>query len=187
MGKVLRDFDIREPLHRWLQLEHAHDPTTKIIHELKLPRPSARADVAVVNGELAGFEIKSDADSLARLPRQIVSFNNVFDRICLVTTPRHKKSIGKKIPQWWGIIIAKDKGDQISFVSARQSRLNPSPGVIPLLYTLHIPELEFVLRFASGSPCSNLKKSELVRMASELKPEIIREAARVVLKKRHSS
>lgn len=84
---LLRDLHIRKPLHHWLLAAHADCPDTEILHELKIPRPSARIDIAVVNGEICGFEIKSDVDSLARITRQERAFSAVFDRVSIVITP----------------------------------------------------------------------------------------------------
>lgn len=60
---LLRDGCIRAPLINWLRALHPEDGSTELLQEFKMPRPSARIDLALVNGELAGFEIKSDADS----------------------------------------------------------------------------------------------------------------------------
>lgn len=183
----LRDSDIRRPLHRWLLHQHASDPDTNIIHELKLPRNSARVDVAVVNGEIAAFEIKSDTDSLARLPRQVSCFNMVFDKICIVTTHRHQKSIENKVPQWWGIAIAQDDGVEVDFISARKGRRNPNPDVIALLHALYVPELLSIVRVAGIHATSHHGKSALIEMAAELAPDLARNGARDALRKRHSS
>src|SRR5271156_2900941 len=66
-----RDSQIRKPLHYWLVRKFSGHSDTEILHELKMPRPSGRVDMAVINGRLCGFEIKSDFDSLSRLPRQV--------------------------------------------------------------------------------------------------------------------
>jgi hypothetical protein len=97
---MLRDADIRGHLETWIRSLHSETPTV-ILHELKIPRPSARVDIAVVNGELSAFEIKSDVDSLFRLPRQVLSFDSVFDRVSLVTTEKHLQRARAVIPRWW--------------------------------------------------------------------------------------
>ena len=73
----LRDPQIRRPLHYWLQRKFSSHGDTEILHELKMSRPSGRVDVAVINGRLCGFEIKSDFDSLSRLPRQVRAFSAI--------------------------------------------------------------------------------------------------------------
>src|SRR5437868_3972985 len=67
----LRDSDIRPTLLRELQA-HFSDPEHNLILQ-EFGCNAARIDLAVVNGALHGFEIKSDCDSLERLDSQIVS------------------------------------------------------------------------------------------------------------------
>jgi hypothetical protein len=62
--QCLLDQDIREALKKTLREQ---DRNAAIIEELPLQRGRGRADLAFVNGELWGFEIKSEADSLIRL------------------------------------------------------------------------------------------------------------------------
>ena len=62
--KKMRDVDVRQSLRRALSAEHAGDAGTLIIEELGLCQHDSRIDVAAVNGELNGFEIKSDSDTL---------------------------------------------------------------------------------------------------------------------------
>jgi hypothetical protein len=68
---IPRDRDIRPALVSRLQAVHAEDPRTHIIDELPICQMRARADLAVVNGEITGFEIKSDVDRLTRLATQV--------------------------------------------------------------------------------------------------------------------
>ncbi len=51
-----------------------------------------RVDVLVITGkkELVAFEIKSDLDSLKRLPGQINDYKKTFDKLYIVTSARYK-------------------------------------------------------------------------------------------------
>lgn len=55
-----RDGDVRTLLKRHLIEIHSSTPT-RILDELGLCEGDVRVDVATVNGELSGFEIKSPA------------------------------------------------------------------------------------------------------------------------------
>jgi hypothetical protein len=180
----LRDSDIRGPLHRWLLDQHANDAETSVIHELKLPRPTARVDIAVVNGDLAAFEIKSDVDSLARLPRQILSFNKVFDRICVVTTKRHAQAVQRTIPHWWGISIAKNQNGEVRFKNLRRGRQNPHPDLMALLHALYLPELRSILRCHDITAFSSCSKNELIQQVLGLPMGSTRTASRDALRQR---
>jgi hypothetical protein len=145
---LLRDPHIREPLHHWLLASHADSPDTEILHELKIPRPSARIDIAVVNGELCGFEIKSDVDSLVRLPRQQRAFSTVFERVSVVTTTRHLKSVKIAVPDWWGLIVVQSPHGTPSFISERQAARNPNRNTECLLHMLSRREIIEMLQVA---------------------------------------
>jgi hypothetical protein len=74
-----------------------------VIEELGVEHGSARVDVAAVSDELAGFEIKSDLDTLDRLARQMHAYHRVFDTVTLVTTPTYLDQAEQLLPSWWGL------------------------------------------------------------------------------------
>ena len=102
----------------------AEDNTAAIIDELPLLRGRGRADLAFVNGQLRGYEIKSEADSLARLGEQAENYQSVFEFITLVATRKHLKLARKRIPLTWGIMEAKDINGQIHLIPRRRARRN---------------------------------------------------------------
>lgn len=98
-----RDIDIRTSLHFVLKKEHKEEPDTLILDELGLCQGDARIDVAVVNGAINGYEIKSESDTLERLPRQCEVYNKVFDTVTILTASRFIEGIIDIIPEWWGV------------------------------------------------------------------------------------
>jgi hypothetical protein len=68
-----------------------------------LGKEEGRADVVAVNEYLHCFEIKSDADSLDRLKRQVRLYGKVMNFLSVVTTPKHTRGATKKLPAFWGI------------------------------------------------------------------------------------
>ncbi len=178
-----RDPDIRVPLIAWLRELHPDDGSTGFVEELKMPRPSARIDLAVVNGEIAGFEIKSDADTLTRLGVQVPAFSQFFDKVSVVTTRKHVDAARKKIPYWWGIIICESNGFHI----ARTAKQNRNIDVSSLLYALSKAEIAEVGRLA-GLPISlGWSKDRMVR-AAEVSIDFghLRHCARNLLRQRAS-
>lgn len=89
-----------------LEREHANDEDTLIFNELGILNGSSRVDIAVVNGEIAGFELKSERDTLGRLPAQRDLYNLVLDRVSLVVAEKHRNKAIDLVPDWWGIWIA---------------------------------------------------------------------------------
>ena len=85
-----------------------------------------RIDVYTVSSrEFIGYEIKSDADTLKRLPQQIVSFNRLFDRMYLVCGSKHLDEALQLIPDWWGVIPVNENGELYRLKSPRISKRNP--------------------------------------------------------------
>ena len=120
----MRDSDIRMALHGLLQARYGDDPNTLIRHEVGLCAGKRRIDVALVNGELAGYEIKSDEDTLIRLAGQAETYSRVFDRAILVTTKRHLDKALAVLPSWWGIMVACVEQDVICLAYVRDPTLN---------------------------------------------------------------
>ena len=122
----LSDKDIRSALKDKLS-HHHNDPDTAIIEELGLKRGEVRVDVAVVNGTVHGYEIKSDRDSLRRLTKQVDIYSKVLDYATLVVGCRHLEDAIKIIPKWWGLIrVKKGSNRWPSFKTIRHSGKNPS-------------------------------------------------------------
>lgn len=120
------DRAIRTALKRRLIAEqpNAHIDTI-LFEELGLCRGLVRADIAVVNGSLHGYEIKSDLDSLRRLQNQIDVYGRVLDYATLVVGERLFDEAVKVIPEWWGVLHAHTVADDLEFETIRNSGLNP--------------------------------------------------------------
>ena len=119
-----RDCDIRLALEAKLVQEHGDDPDTIIRHEVGICAGKRRIDMALINGELAGYEIKSDMDTLARLDGQAKAYGSVLDRAILVTTERHLNGVLARLPNWWGIIVAYAEQGNIHLQPFRDPGLN---------------------------------------------------------------
>lgn len=119
------DSIIRSALKKDLENRHERDPEVRIIEELAVRHGTARIDFAVINGVMCGYEIKSDRDTLERLPEQIREFNDVFDKLILVVGKRHLYHAIHIIPDWWGIMIAKvNEDNKILFQTIRKAGKN---------------------------------------------------------------
>lgn len=101
-------------------------PNYRIIPELGIWHGAVRIDVAVVNDTLRGFEIKSDLDTLVRLPEQMQAYNDIFDEVTLVVGSKHFIDAFKIVPEWWGIETAHIGGDGLVFFNTiRKPKNNP--------------------------------------------------------------
>lgn len=132
-----RDFDIRIALRAELREIHAHEPDTAIIDELSLRQGDARVDLAVVNGSLSGYEIKSDRDTLTRLPRQLAVYDACFNTMTVVVASRHVDGCFKAVSETWGIWEAIPNAGGVKFEVRRHARINPqieAKSVVQLLW-----------------------------------------------------
>jgi len=123
----MNDLDIRKVLKSELLDKYGNDPETIILEELGLKHGRTRIDLVVINDRFYGYEIKSDRDSLKRLPEQINIYGSIMDRVTLVVGYRHAYNAFKMIPEWWGVRLAeKDEESGAVFLSdARLPTDNP--------------------------------------------------------------
>ncbi len=119
---MLYDKDIREPLCEYLeQFYYPH----RIIEEQVMGR--SRADmVLVTKNALYGIEIKSDADTYARLSRQIKDYDKYYDYNFIVVGTKHAHSVVEKVPEHWGIITVEVEDGKVDFYTLRLPLINPN-------------------------------------------------------------
>jgi hypothetical protein len=108
-----RESQIRDSLHSKLKKEYNNDPDTIILDEFNVCQGEARIDIALINGAMHGFEIKSDHDTLKRLLKQIDVYNRIFDTVTIVTGTTHYNDVIDLVPSWWGVKLAQitDSGE----------------------------------------------------------------------------
>lgn len=118
---MLYDKDIREPLFDFLEERYGK---IRIIEEKQMGR--SRADVVMVMPlAICGIEIKSDADTYARLSRQVKDYDQYFDYNYIVAGTRHAMHIKEHVPDWWGIITVEIEEGRVDFYVLREAEVNP--------------------------------------------------------------
>lgn len=113
----------------------------RVVQEMGICRGVARIDIAVIKHSIHGYEIKSDKDSLTRLPNQINQYNKVFDYLTLVSGSNHIEKVRDIVPNWWGLSEAKTDNDQTTLMTIRQPKRNPLMKFSSLLELLWKEEL----------------------------------------------
>lgn len=122
----MNDFQIRNVLIHDIKKKHPNTPTVKnlIVQEMVLCKGFARADVALVNGKMHGYEIKSSEDTLVRLNNQIDYYSKCFDYVTVVASEKHIDPLLSKYPEWIGISVACVKSDCLKIKTLRQPKKN---------------------------------------------------------------
>lgn len=182
----MRDLDVRRAVKGWLSAEHAHDQDTRIVEEMGVWSGSVRIDIAVINGSLSGYELKSDRDTLERLPRQMAIYGRVFDYLHLVVGERHAEKAKKIVPDWWGIKVAVMHDGKIKLADHRGASPNPSPDPYLVAEMLNKEEAIEVLDAFGLAKGWRSKKIRPIheRLAAELPFDELKEHVRSILKHR---
>lgn len=137
----MNDLQIRNAIKEQEFKNHYNDPDTRIIDELGVCLGESIVDIAVINGSLSGYEIKSDVDTLRRLPRQIENYNKVFDYMSIVTSQKYAPIINDYIPDWWGIIEVEDNAGAVIVTEKRKPIQNKQVELFYLVQLLWKDEL----------------------------------------------
>ena len=161
----MRDSDVRRAVKVWLGAEYAHDPDSYIVEEMGVWSGTVRIDVAIINGSLSGYELKSDRDTLERLPHQRDIYGHVFDYLHLVVGKRHAEDAEKLLPDWWGIQIAIADSRDVKLLPHRRPSLNPSPD--PYLIAELLLSKEEAISVLSAFGIDRGWKSKKIRLIHE--------------------
>jgi hypothetical protein len=161
-AKLMNDVHIRAALKRQLLFQYKDDRETVIIEELGVHHGASRIDLAVVNGMLHGFELKSDRDTLARLPEQASAYGAVFDRVTLVVGEHHLCRAVDVVPEWWGIRVARVARGGLSFCDLKLPINNPSPDPMSVVALLWRDEaLSFLEGLGAASGMHSKSRAEI--------------------------
>ena len=184
----MRDADVRTALHGRLQAEHADDlKNTLILDEVGLCG-EVRVDVAVINGVLSGFELKSAKDSLRRLPKQVEIYSQVLDYAVLVVAENHLKKATQLLPEWWGILVATQDEGCTRLHDERKCVLNEELDPVSLAQLLWRDEaLEELMRRGQDRGVRTKPRWEVwSRLSQALEVGELRDVVRARLKERQS-
>ncbi len=159
---------------------------SRFLEEMVLSTERApRIDLAVVNGALHGFEIKSDVDTLRRLETQLPAYGAVFDYLSIVVGLRYMESCKNCIPDWWGLYLVTTQSGYPRVKCVRKPSRNKGISAYALIRLLRRSELENLIRQIgfSGS-VRKLECFEMEQMALQISVKTIQEHVRHSLRTR---
>lgn len=182
------DKNIRLALRKVLEKELAEYRATghnaEIFDELGVRHGTARIDIAIINGVMHGYEIKSDRDTLERLPEQVKEFSDVFDKLTLVVGKQHLYQAVQMIPDWWGVIVAKfDPNNHVIFQTIREPENNKEQVGISIARLLWREEALKILEERNSADGVRNKPREFIyeRLADVLDTATIKEQVSALL------
>ncbi len=137
---MLYDKDIREPLFDFLEENFGK---IRILEEKMTG--TARADILMIMPDrLCGIEIKSDADSYARLKRQVRNYDKYYDCNMVAVGSKHAAHIHEHVPDHWGIITIDEVEGRPDFYILRPYKDNPNFDIRDKITILWRPELAHI-------------------------------------------
>jgi len=185
----MNDYHIRTSFKKKLFSKYSKSNDCLILEELGICHGSNRIDIAVINGLMHGYEIKSDKDTLDRLPDQQTAYNSIFDKVTLILTFRHAFKAIKLIPDWWGIQIAElSSRGTMKFHNIRKAANNPDVDKLSLAKLLWKDEAIELLDDVASSK-GFISKSRLVvyeELCRNIKLSRLRKEVREKIKNRIS-
>jgi phage gp46-like protein len=182
----MRDSDIRAALKRELFSQYKTDRNTVVIEELGVHHGTSRIDLAVVNGVLHGYELKSEKDTLTRLSAQVVAYSAVFDLITLVVAERHVRRAAEIAPDWWGIKMARTKCGRLYFRDLKLPLRNPTADPISVAALLWRDEaLAFLEELGAAKGVRSKSRSHIyLKLVKHIGLDDLRDKVRERLKDR---
>lgn len=166
----MRDSDIRAVLREQLRSAHEREDAL-IIEELGLCQGDARVDVAVINSSITGYEIKSDRDTLARLPGQIEIYSRTLDYVTVVASASHVEKIVARVPKWFGVVEAVAEEDSIILRTVRAGVENPSVDPYSLVQLLWRDEaLNLLLEFGLARGVKSKPREAVWQRLAQARP-----------------
>ncbi|MBI5430732.1 MAG: sce7726 family protein [Nitrosomonadales bacterium] len=164
------DTEIRKAFHAQKLKDYHNCQNTIVIDELGLIHGRNRIDIAVFNGCLHGYEIKSAKDNLERFPDQLSVYRECLEKLTFVVAPNHLEVVFSMSPQWCGVLLA-EKGPRggISFSTIRRAQKNPEINLVSFAHLLWKNEaIELLGKLGIERDKQKVSRSELYKQLTQL-------------------
>lgn len=184
-SKYRDDYVYRTALTQKVLLGRYSLNTATLLNEFRTG--GSRADMAILNGTSTAYEIKSDRDTLTRLPSQIRNYQRVFASVTVITGSGHIDNIFRLIPEEVGVTLLSDRFTlrTIRPPTSRPDRTDPSA----ILESIRVSEAQEILaeQGIEVPPVPNTQlRTELHRIFVDLDPLVVHDGMVKVLRKNRS-
>jgi len=157
-----------------------------IINELVLAEHGRRADIALANGKLHAFEIKSDADTLSRLDGQIDAYTRCFDKVTLVATDKHLDQALPFLPDHVEVLQASQLSGSVAFKLIKRGKLDLVTDKSSLAQFLPVSFISKALRANRFACHKGMSRSEALDLWDRLPLSVVRDFTLSFLKARYA-
>jgi hypothetical protein len=164
-----------------LYLSSHVDRDAVLVSEMVVDNWSRRADVVLANGKLWCFEIKSEMDSLSRLPGQIDTFARSFEKLVIVVARKFEEAARVLLPEGVGLWVEDADGALKERVRPRVMALSKEAAITAMTAA----ELRRLLACNGTAPAGDAQRAQLSQLAACLPASDLANAARDAIKKRH--
>jgi hypothetical protein len=121
---MLKEPEIKAAFIDWLIDKNMLADDAVLINELPVDDFSRRVDLAIANGKLLAFEIKSDFDNLSRLEGQISTYLQHFDKVTLVCSTKFTDKAMELLPKNVEIIEFASQQNRVKFSIRNRGKLS---------------------------------------------------------------
>lgn len=167
------DAEIRAELHKKKFDRYAEREDVLVVNELGLAHAKSRIDIAIINGCIHGYEIKSDKDNLIRFASQLDTYRRTLSKLTVVSASKHIPEILDKLPTWCGLIEVKigPRGG-IHFITLRRAEQNPDVERTMMAHLLwHSEATELLLDQGASRKSLRRPRRELYDMIADAMSE----------------
>ncbi|MDR3026603.1 MULTISPECIES: sce7726 family protein [Chryseobacterium] len=141
----MKDIDIRNSLKSSILSQYTNDSGSLVIDEFNVSLGIVRADIAVINGVMHAYEIKSEKDNLKRLENQLQEYYKFFEYVTVVTCEKYLNKVLEQFSDKCGVIVALKKNNLITFKKIRRAKKNKCFDKISLVKALWKEEIIDIL------------------------------------------
>lgn len=184
MAELLREQDVKIALIDWLYKKGMLSDAT-IINEMVVANWSRRADLAIANGSLQAFEIKSDFDSLKRLDGQLKIFKSSFEKVTIVCAPKFTCEVSKRVSSDVGVVEFQSNNGSVRFKVIQKGRICSRLNKVAYLDFLLKTELKDLLNQHGITFSNELHRDCLEVLASKISLNKIRDFVIASIKNRY--
>lgn len=140
----------------------------RLLEEVGLEHGRRRVDLARLSrSAFHGYELKSMADTLERLPRQAEAYSAACSTVTLVLAEQHLLPAASLVPSWWGLTTYGAGGLKV----VRAAAENPCPAPLSIARLLWREEaLEQLRELGAARGLAGATREKLYRALVEVVP-----------------